>query len=186
MASKVGICNRALNALGVRARIASLEEGSEPARKCNLIIQDCIDEVLRAYDWNCAQDRASLAQSATAPVFGYDYKYALPVDCLRVIQMEEKTDVFKIEGRFLLTDESTCKILYIKQITDTGVLDPLCRRAVSARMAAELAFTLTNSNTLQDTMWSLYGGIIQEAQEIDAQEGTAGQWESESWIDERG
>lgn len=185
MATKVSICNRALASLGVRNRIASMSEDSEPARKCNLILDSIIEEVLRAYPWNCATDRASLAQSSASPAFGYAYKYALPNDCLRVIGMEYEDSEYKIEGRFLLTDETEANIIYIKKIDDVNTLDILCRAAISARLAAELAIPLTNSNSIQEAMWQLYSGKLTEAIEIDAQEETPGQWKSESWIDER-
>lgn len=185
MATKVSICNRALASLGVRNRIASLKEDSEPARKCNLVIDELIDEVLRAYPWNCATERASLAQSSSTPAFGYAYKYALPLDCLRVVAMEYEDSEYKIEGRFLLTDETEAKIVYIKKMTDVNSMDVLCRSAISARLAAELAMPLTNSNSMQEAMWALYSGKLTEAIEIDAQEGTAGDWKSEAWIDER-
>jgi hypothetical protein len=192
MATKVDICNRALSSLGIKQRIASLTEDTEAARKCNLIINDVIDEVLRAYNWNCATARAALARSSLVPAFGYSYKYALPAGpdppyCLRVVSIEDEdeTSDYRIEGRYVLTDELTCKILYIKRVEDINDLDTLCRSAIAARLAAELAFPMTNSNSLQESMWTLYAGKLQEASEIDAQEGTAGKFESESWIEER-
>ncbi|MFA5409036.1 MAG: hypothetical protein WC343_09745 [Bacilli bacterium] len=192
MASKVDICNRALASIGVKQRIASLTEDTEAARKCALVLDDVIDEVLRAYNWNCATARASLARSASAPAFGYSYKFALPAGpdppyCLRVVSIEDEDECsdYRIEGRYLLSDETACKILYIKRITDVNELDTLCKSAIAARLAAELAFPMTNSNSLQESMWTLYAGKLQEASEIDAQEGTAGKFESESWIEER-
>jgi hypothetical protein len=192
MATKVEICNRALSAIGVKQRISSLTEDTEAARKCSLIIDDVIDETLRAYNWNCATARAALSMSADTPTFGYSYKYPLPAGpdppyCLRVISIEDEDESsdYKIEGRFLLSDEATVKILYIKRVTDMNDLDALCKAAISARLAAEIAYSLTNSNTMQETMWNLYGVKLQEAREIDAQEGTAGKYESETWIDER-
>lgn len=178
--------------MGVKQRITSLTEDTEAARKCALIIDDVIDEVLRAYNWNCATARADLSRSSTVPAFGYAYKYALPAGpdpayCLRVIGIEDEDEFsdYRVEGRYLLTDETSCSILYIKRIEDVNELDTLCKSAVAARLAAEIAFAMTNSNTLQEAMWQLYAGKLQEAQEIDAQEGTAGKFQSESWIDER-
>ncbi len=192
MATKVSICNRALNSIGVKVRIASLDEDTEAARKCALIIDDMIDETLRAYNWNCAIYRVDLARAADTPAFGYSYRYALPQGpnppyCLRVISIEDEDEHsdYQIEGRYLLTNETSCAIKYIKRVEDINELDTLCRSAIAARLAAEIAFSLTNSMTMQEAMWSLYSGKIQEAREIDAQEGTAGKWEAESWIDER-
>jgi hypothetical protein len=192
MATKVEICNRALNAIGVKQRIATLTEDTEAARKCNVVIDSCIEEVLRAYNWNCATTRASLSRSSSAPAFGYNYKYALPAGpdppyCLRVISIEDEDENsdYRIEGRYLLSNEDSVKILYIKRVTDINELDALCCAAIAARLAAEIAFSLTNSNTLQDVMWKVYSGKMQEATEIDAQEGSAGTFGSPTWVDVR-
>jgi hypothetical protein len=187
MASEVDICNMALALLG-DVRITTLSDpNSRAAKLCNQFYAADADAVIRAYPWDCATFRASLAQLATTPAFGFDYEYQLPTDpyCLRVLQMEEKDMVFKIEGgKKLLTDESPAKILYLGRIS-SGDMDALLTSVLAARVAADIAFGLSNSTSLAAAMWQLYERKLDEAQTIDAQEGSADNIEAETWIDAR-
>ena len=183
MATLVSISNMALTHLGHNT-INSMDQGVEAARKCKLLIQPAIDAVLRAYNWNCATKRAALTRSGTDPSFGYDYQFALPLDCLRVIRMEEASYDFKIEGRLLLTNETTAKIIYICRIL-VGEMDSLLSQAIAARLGLDLSYGLSNSNSMQETMAKLYAGKLQEAQQIDAQEGIPYDLETTTWLDAR-
>lgn len=183
MASQVEICNMALASLGHKT-ITAITEASEGARKCRVFYQAAVDETIRDYNWNCATARAELAADSVAPSFGWSYQYPLPVDCLRVLQMERLDLKFKIEGRKLLTDESSCKILYLKRIS-TGEMDALLTGAVAARLAAEIAFPLSNNRGLANDMWKLYEAKKQEAGFVDAQEGTPDTPEVDSWLNSR-
>jgi hypothetical protein len=183
MATLVSISNLALSYLGHQT-ITSMDQGIEAARKCSLMLQPAIDATLRSYNWNCASARAALALSGVTPAFGWDFQYVIPNDCLRVIRMDEISYAFKVEGRFLLTNESPANILYIKRIL-LGEMDTLLTQAVAARLAMDLAFPLTNSNSLQEAMSKLYAFKIEEAVSIDAQEGTPDDIETTTWLDER-
>ncbi len=183
MATLISIANQALTYLGHNT-INSLDQGVEGARKSKLILPSSVDATLRAYNWNCATARAALARSGDDPLFGFDYKFVLPNDCLRVLQMQYLDQTYKIEGRFLLTDESTAMILYIKRIL-IGEMDVLLQEAVAARLAMDLAFPLTNSGSLMEAMAKLYVAKVTEAQQIDAQEGTPDDVEVETWLEAR-
>lgn len=185
MATNISIANGALTLLGHRL-ITSLSENERGAKLCNAKLSECIDATLRAYNWNCATERASLPQLSSTPVFGFDYQYSLPANpwCLRVIQMEEKYMKFKVEGRKLLTDESSAKILYICRITP-GEMDPLLADAISARLAADICFALTNSTSGVEGMWRIYKAKIDEAESVDAQEGSSDDVEADDWTNSR-
>jgi hypothetical protein len=134
--------------------------------------QQVVDAVLRAYQWNCAMTRSSeLTAESTAPSFGYDYKYALPDGCLRVLRMQELDYKFKVEGSYLLTDEESAYILYIARISPAS-MDSLLKGAISAALAATIAFPLTNSSSAAKQMWDLYQAKLDEARTTDAFEGT--------------
>ena len=174
--SVVGLCNQALFMLGQKA-IISMTEDSEAARLCNGRFTYNRDATLRAYPWNCATKRTSLARSATTPSWGYDYQYALPTSplCLRVLELEEETASgygWKIEGRWLLTDATTAYIRYIAQITDVNDMEILLKDAIATRLAADICYALTGSSTQQDKMWMLFEQKIRQAKSVDAQEGT--------------
>ena len=171
MASDVAICNTALNRLGANT-ITSFTENSKEARLCNSEYSGIRDQVLRAHPWNCAISRATLAQDSDAPSFGFAYQYTLPTDpyCLRVLQMETEVINFKVEGRKLLTDEATAKIMYIGRVTDPEEYDSLFIDTLSARIAFEFSFNITGSRTLQGDMFDLYNQKLALARSFDAQE----------------
>ena len=189
MASIVEIANQALFMLG-QASIISMTEDNEAARLCNGLYAYNRDETIRAYPWNCAMKRAELAQVATGPLWEYDYQYVLPADplCLRVMKMKESEEYgykWKILGRFLETDSSTCTILYLAQLKDVNDMDVLLRGTIAARLAAAICYALTGSSTQQDKLWALYQLKLREAKSVDAQEGSVEQMFSDPFLDAR-
>lgn len=186
MSSWVDIANQALLLLQAGEIISLTQEGTA-AKLCNGKIYNARDAVLRAYPWNSAITRASLAQSSDAPEWGYDYKYALPTDplCLRVLEMEyEDTYPWKIEGRYLITDNSECNIKYIAQITDPNDMEVLLRDTIATRLAAEICNALAGPKMFEG-MWKLYQAKLREARSIDAQEGTVESLMSDPFLDAR-
>ena len=176
MASVVDICNSALNMLGASTIIA-LTENSKNGRLCNQRYEPVRDAVFRSHPWNCLQKRVELALDTVSPVFEFSNAYTLPADCLRVLKSENShlsnNEKFRIEGKQLLTDEDTMKILYVAKITDTTEYDTLLIETLSARLAAEMCYPITQSSTLMDRMFSIYENKLKEARFTDATEGTA-------------
>jgi hypothetical protein len=185
MASTIDLCNSALTLLG-QPTISSLSDNNRIAKLANQRYYYCIDAALRAHPWKCALERKDLVADSTAPAFGYDYRFALPTLpwCLRALEMQDKDYIFKIEGRYLLTDESEASIKYIARIA-VGSMDSLLFEAVAARIAADLAFPLTNSTSLADQAWRAYKDKLNEAQDIDSQEGSSDEIEAYTWLNSR-
>ena len=135
MASTVDMCNSALNLLGA-STISSLTEDTKNARLCNQRYEPIRDRVFRSHNWNCLIKRVQLAQDSTGPVVEYTYGYTLPTDCLRVLKIHNgSTDSiksaldYKIEGRKVVTDETTIYLVYIALITDPNEFDSYLREA---------------------------------------------------------
>ena len=183
MPSVVDICNEAMDLLGA-ATITSLTENSKEARLCNRRYETVRDAVLRAHPWNIAVTRKQLPRDSEAPAFGFTYQYTLPTDpyCLRVLSLHtsnvdeeiapyDSQAMFKIEGRKVLTDEGTCRIVYIGRITDTEQYDSLLSSTVATKLAAETAYAITGSTSVSTQMFSLYENRLREARSMDAMEG---------------
>ena len=87
--SEVDIANRALAKIGAES-ITSFDDGTKRSNLCRDIYPSTRDAVLRAYPWNCAIERQELALDLAVPLFGYAYKYQLPIIpyCLRVLEVE--------------------------------------------------------------------------------------------------
>jgi hypothetical protein len=191
MATEVSICSNALRRLGDDP-ITSLTDDTERARLCNAFYIPSRDQVLRSHPWNFAITRATLAKLSDTPAYEYSYQYALPNDpyCLRVLEMEYKDYIFKIEhyasqGRVLLTNESTAKILYIAKVTDTAQFDSMFVDVLTAKLAVDLAYPVTNSVKLQDQMQRLFQQKLSEARSVDGQEGFIDDLVSDTFTDFR-
>ena len=188
MASTVEMCNSALNMLGA-SNIISLTEDSKNARLLNQRYVSVRDAVFRSHNWNCLIKRVQLAADTDTPAFEYTYQYTLPSDCIRVIRTkysnEVNSDIHKIEGRKLLTDESEIYIMYLARITDVNEYDSLLQEAIAARLAAELAYAITQSSSVTQLMQKTYEDKIREARFLDATEGTADKLEANEFITAR-
>ncbi len=188
MASEVGVANIALSHMGEK-HIISLDQSTEPARILKARFADVRDTVLRAHPWNCAEARASLAASATDPVWGYDKQYPLPADCLFAREIEDGelyNLVWKVEGRKILTDEGApLNILYTARIEDPNQWDTLFIAALGARLAHETCEQITKSAGLKKTLWDTYIRVFIEATSVDGQEGTPAQSPANPFLDIR-
>ena len=170
MASIVDICNGALNQLGA-STILTLTEDSKNARLCNARYTQVRDSVFRSHPWNCLQKRLQLAADSDAPAWGFTKQYTLPADCLRVLTILDYDADYKIEGRKILTDNSTMKILYISRIEDPNEYDELLRETLSAALAADIAYAITSSNPTATNMFNLFQSKLKEARFVDSTEG---------------
>ena len=177
--SKISLINDALTHLGAD-RITSLGDGTTEAAIMAQIYDSAADAVMRAFPWNCLINRTQLVASTTTPAFQYDYQYPLPTDpfCIRVLEMEETTsdDQWKVEGRNVLTDASTCKIRYVGRPADVGDIDGLLASAISARLAADASYALIQSGQAQQQMWALYMAKLDEARTVDNVESSRDFW----------
>ena len=187
MASDVDICNSALNNIGA-TNIISLTEDSKAARVCNQRYPVVRDAVFRAHPWNCLIQRLELA-AGTAPVFEFDFSYPLPNDpfCLRVLEVDGEDDgvTYEVEGRNIITDESTMKIKYIARVLDANEYDALLIETIAARLSSELAYPLVNSTSLQAQLFNIYEHKIKTAQFVDATEVTPPEVSSTFFTDAR-
>lgn len=182
--SDVSICNSALAKLGAD-RITSLEQDTKIARLCNERYPFVRNEVLRAYPWNFAKKRVSLSADATAPSFGWAYRFVIPSDCVRVLR-EDFVDVeYTIEGRYILSDDSSFNLLYVFEETNAGNYDYMFSEMLAMRLAADIAYAVVQSNTLMATMMTAYQELLRNARFVSAAEKTPEGPVADNWINMR-
>jgi len=169
--TKVSMSNDALLEIGAQM-ITSMTEDSEPARLCNHLFDELMDQELQLENWSFAMERKQLARLTEDPDFGWTYQFALPANpwCLQV-KAEYSENDFKIEGRKLLSDAATIQIIYIKRVTDYNELSPLFRRAFKFKLASILAIPLQGSRSMKEGMEQIYELWFRRAQFRDAQGG---------------
>lgn len=178
------ICNQALLLLGEVAMTA-LDEDSKAARLCSQFYNPCRNATLRAFPWRCATTRATLSTPDATPPWGYEYAFNLPSDCLRLLELDDPLINYRIEGSQLLTNEDSINIKYIKLVTDATLYDSLLVEALSALLAARLAYPLANSATLSQQMMQIYQGVLTSARGTDYVEQGEDEEPGCSWLDVR-
>ena len=159
---KIEICNMALARIGV-ASIETLNEPSEPARKCLQFYEHDRRAVLRRFIWSWATRRVELARVQTVPQ-DYEYAFRYPSDCvfLRKLYILEDGKLlpfpdfveYKIfsdgEGKVLYTNYPNVVAEYTADVKDVELMDELFIETLSWKLAASIAFKLTgNAQTAQ-------------------------------------
>ena len=170
MASTVEICNGSLNQLGATT-ILSLTEDSKNARLCNSRYTQVRDAVFRSHPWNCLQVRVELASSTTTPAWGYKFKFDLPGDCLRLLRILDFDSNYQVEGKAILSNNSSMKILYISRVEDPNQYDELLRETLSAALGSDIAYAITSNNTTSQNMLVTYQEKLKDARFVDSTEG---------------
>ncbi len=112
--------------------------------------------------------------------FEYKYAFQLPSNNIRLLQVYNNP-FYKVQGRRILTNQSICKIKYIADITDTTEWDASFTDLMAQRLAADMAFALTKSQSTADSNYAIYAQKLKTARHIDSTEDVQdmlGGWES--------
>lgn len=201
MTTSVDIANRALSMLGEK-RITALTDDNKQGRAMNARYALLRDAELVAYPWRFAIKRVKLYSSGTAPEWGYSSLYALPNDCLRTIKvggdgvnaqtigvMHEGSGYTSgqraayeiIEGELHTNLSSPVDFEYIAQITDVTKFNTLFIEVLAARLAADAAEELTQSDGKKKYAIAIYDETLSTARRTDAmrrppREHSTGRW----------
>lgn len=196
MASAVDIANSALTKLG-EVRITSLSDNVKAAREIDAVYVLRRDKLLRTFNWSFAMERTSLSALSDDPAWGYTAQYQLPVDCLRVVQVNDIWNIpglsdymggpdaepYRIEGRKIVTDFSApLKIRYIKRVTDTSQFDACFVEVLAYDLAHECCEAITQSNTKKESMRQGRAQEILEAIRANAIELPPQEVPDDSWV----
>lgn len=167
----ISICSNALLALGAHP-INSFDENNEHARLCSNIYPTVRNDLLRKHPWNCAVKRVVLSPSSTAPAFGFSFQFPLPGDLLRILSVGEAWDdiPYRIEGKKLLANQSVIRLCYIFRNEDESTWDAALVNLAEATMAAKLAYAVTASASLRDSLTQEAAYLLRQAKAIDGQE----------------
>ncbi len=183
MASEVEICNMALLKFGDKT-ITALTDATKEARACKVFYPLLREQLVYSHPWNFALKRADIsAQLATAPAFGYEYAYTLPVDCLRVLELYGSDAEWAVESGLLLTDqEEEIYVRYIWKVTTTGNFTSAFCNCLSTLLAAEIAPRIAGDSgkaMKQELLQELHQIWLPEARQLNAIEGARKQVKGE-------
>lgn len=194
--TKVLICNLALSELGLKA-ITAITEANERARKCNLIFDTTVDEVLRAHPWTFATKRAALAIASGETVAGWDYVYAFPTKCMFIRKLftentiDDPTPIPYQElnsttnTRIIATNLEDAYAEYTSQVNDVSVFDASFIKALAYKLAADLAVPLCGDSALATEKLKKYLLQLDDAKRLNKAEAPESTTTSGAYIDAR-
>ena len=196
MASKISIINMALGWLGAPP-IAALTEKRPEAIYASQYYDSALEQTLRDHRWNFAQRRRRLAALDVPDGYQgiYENAYALPVDCLHahtVLDAAENTFPFLVAlaedggSKIVLTNVASAYLAYTALVTVPELYDPNFVRALSRRLAADIAVPILKNNTQKvQEAETLYDRELARAKLADYREGKPEEEEDVSWIQAR-
>jgi len=183
--SETLICKMALDKLGAKP-IENISEDSVQARACRRHYDQARDSLLRGHSWKFALSRKVLSQDTTDPAFEWDYQFILPTDCLRVIGLYDTTASYALEGKRLLTNDSSASIWYIKRIEDPTDFDSLFVDALVLSLAVRLSMSLTEDPRVRQDVKDELIATLRNARLVNFEEtNTVGTDDVDTWLDAR-
>lgn len=184
--SEAEICSIALISLNAKP-ITSLTENTKEAKLCQRFYPKSLQEVLRMGPFQCSLKEFVLSPDSPSSVsFTYSHSYQLPPDNIRVWATSLDKDwggdgePWQVMGRKLVTNASSVKILYGHRITDVLLFDSLLEKALSADLAAKLAYPITNLTDVQTTFEGIRDRCAKQALAINTQEKSKRRFRSDS------
>ncbi|AQG98587.1 hypothetical protein A9R05_06870 [Burkholderia sp. KK1] len=171
MTSSVSICSNALIRLGDKP-ISSFEDGTDAATACANLYPSVRDAMLRAHPWNSAVKRVVLAPLTMTPAFDYAYQYQLPADWLRTIQVGARDCAldFTMEGQRILCDANSLPLVYVFHNTIESTWDDTLVELVTMKMASVLAYPITQSSSMQQSMEAQFQMAFKQAKAANGQD----------------
>jgi len=183
--TKTEVANNALAFLAAGRISNVLDFDDEKSRQINAVFDSVAKQVIRSHRWSCCIKRATLVQLTELPTvsrsYGYLYKYQLPSDSLRFLDINgepwsDKTLRFDINnGSELHTDDATVNIRYVAWISEPAEWDVLLAEAVSAKLAQRIARRITKDGISGEELEGHYQRAVSNAMRVDAMEVGSGE-----------
>lgn len=186
MAVDVDICNSAMIKVGA-ALITAFTDNTKEARLCNHQYPRVRDAILRSAPWSFATKRVALTAAVVTLEFGDETVFQLPADCVKVWKLDDPTAKFKVEGRRLLTSDitDTLNLWYISNAATPADYDAAFQEAVACALAADLAYPLTQSDSLKQGLLQQTEFYINQARSYNSQEGTPDNFTFDTFLNSR-
>lgn len=137
------------------------------------------------YGWQFASARATLSTLGDVPDFGFSNSFALPADFLRVIEVNEGDEQFRLERGSILSDSSEIRLRYVYDFNEDEFPDPLFCETLSCYLGYDISYALTQSSEVQVRMFELFNKALPVAKNAGATEHGAVQVLAEDYLESR-
>lgn len=140
------------------------------------VYESAVEEVLRTHNWGFAQEFVIL-DSTLPPAHGYDRGYALPMDCVRVIDVHCAHDLRSPRARYrvcgtrrLYSNARPANIRYVARKLDPAEWPCDFGDAVACKIALEISTLSAQTMSLAPRLFEMYQAALATAQASDARE----------------
>lgn len=187
MSVDLDICVSALIKLGAEP-ISSFDDASKEARLCKIQYPKIRDSVLHTAPWNFAVKRVSLNPvNVTLPFNNGENVFQLPTDCVRVWKTNDcRLIPYTLEaGRRIMSSVDVLQIFYVSNAVPVNDYSGSFKEAVANSLAADLCYSLTQSQSLKSNLEARADDLINLARSMSSQEQTPENFEFNDFIDSR-
>jgi hypothetical protein len=186
MASQTDICNMALTQVGVEP-VTLVDTSTKQSRVCLAAWDLVLDALLSVHQWGFATKRVALQEVLPVPVWGFDHAYALPANCMRLLEVSPDTE-YALEDAKILSNEDALSCRYLERVTQPGLFPAWFTVALADMMAARICFPLEGSDTKRKALEDIAAISVNTAISRDAREAWTADLnhEEDSWLEARG
>lgn len=182
MLTDLEIVNNALGRLGCE-RIASLSDNNKRAKLANDFLESSKLATLEMCPWSFATKRTVLSSTGT-PAFEYTHSFTPPTDLIKIIK-EYDGNKYKEEDGEILAYTNELKLVYTAEIDETTKRTPTFDKAWYLVLASEMAYSLTQNNTLKADLLGEAELLTSRSMSLDAMGSTPVDYEFDAFIDVR-
>lgn len=184
--SKVSIVNKALTYLGA-SRITSLSDETVESQSVNNMYNQSLRSILAECDWKFASKRVLLNKLDKKAYWNNDgkiYYYQLPDDFVEIFGVMDESAKWEREGETILTDAPKLfGIKYVYFCDNTSLYTPSFIDAFACKLAADMCYELTNSESKTMNLLQLYKGeYLPIARTKNARAGNLPKTKDDYWV----
>lgn len=144
MASQVDVANLALGRLRVSKFINDLADQTTAAGICNRFMDQCRQEVLRAFPWNFATKAIQLAEVADQTFPGWAYVYAYPDDALMIRAVADEGGIRSARQSVFARSFDALSAQMVANPFQVALKDDAASRVLLSDVPSAWAFTTTD------------------------------------------
>lgn len=138
-----------------------------------------LDAELRKNVWNFAVVEHKLDKDPVDPDYGWNFRYKQPNDALRILpptlygQRGNSPVEHQVNNGYIMSNAQTpLRIRTVQRIENPGQWDPLFALALAAALGQKMALRFTGKESYLRAAQAAYTDAIEQAQSIDAFEGS--------------
>lgn len=177
--TKVEVYNLAIDIIKDTA-LQTDTDNAATARWLNRNFAHTVETTLRAYVWNFAKEEMSLSEDPDTPAFKWNHRYKKPAKVLRILpptaysHRRGRPVPHELVGEYIHTDAtSPFTFTAIVNVQDPSKWDPLFTEIVRCKLALGMANKFTSKNKFIELASQMLRTAVEQAELIDALEGSA-------------